>query len=99
MVNIVEVLKCLFILPQTVLVFCFPIQLSGMAKVVVVGDAGCGKTSLLSAFSTNRSIDKKTCVTFKNAVIDIEVNRKEVALSLWNTAGEKSENLASFGHV
>ena len=28
--------------------------------MVVVGDAGCGKTSLLNVFSTNRRIDEHT---------------------------------------
>ena len=69
--------------------------------MVVVGDAGCGKTSLLNVFSTNRRIDEHTPLIFENEVIDVVVNGERVPISLWNTSGEKSRKLARFntGHV
>ena len=43
-------------------------------KVVLVGDPGCGKTSLLVVFLRNK--------------INVEVDETKVALSLTSTAGE-----------
>ena len=58
-------------------------------KVMVFGDSGCGKSSLLVVFSTNEVLDEHTPVTFINKVVDIEVDGKEVTLSLWVSADEK----------
>ena len=75
--------------------------MSQIANVMVVGDAGCGKTSLLNVFSTNRRIDEHTPLEFKSEVICVMVNGERVPLLLCNTSGEKSRKLARFntGHV
>ena len=57
-------------------------------KVMVVGDAGCGKNSLLNVFSMNNGIDEDTPVAFDNDIFDVEVNGKTVSLFLWSTSGE-----------
>ena len=56
-------------------------------KVVAVGDAGCGKTSLLTVFSKDNVLDENTPHTLENIVIDVEVDGTKVALSLCNTSG------------
>ena len=58
-------------------------------KLMAVGDADCGKTCLLIVFSKNEVPDENTHVTFNNEVVDIEVDGKEVRLSLYVTSGEK----------
>ena len=59
-------------------------------KVVLVGDPGCGKTSLLVVFSTKEKLDKTTPDKLKNEPINVEVDGTKVALSVSTTAGEKS---------
>lgn len=58
-------------------------------KIVAVGDAECGKTTLLIAFSTDKVPDKDTPLTYTSELIDVDIKGKKVALSLHNTAGEK----------
>ena len=57
-------------------------------KVVVVGDADCGKKCLLNVFLKNKALDEQTPITFDNEIVNIEVDKKNVELSLWSTAGE-----------
>ena len=59
-------------------------------KVVVVGDSGCGKSSLLGVFMTNKELDETTPTKFENEIVTVRFKGKEVPLSLWSTAGEKS---------
>ena len=68
---------------------------------MAVGDAYCGKTTLLIAFSTDKVQDQDTPQTYKGELIDVDVEGKKVSLSLCNTAGEKSGRLARLhcGHV
>ena len=65
-------------------------------KLVVVGDADCGKNSLLNVFLKNKVLDEQTPITFDNIIIDMDVDEKEIELSLWSTAGETFEKLARF---
>ena len=58
-------------------------------KVMAVGDSGCGKSSLLIVYSKNEVLDEHAPVTFVNEIVDIEVDGKEVTLSLWVSPGEK----------
>ena len=70
-------------------------------KVVIVGDADCGKTSLLTVFSKNDILKENTPITFQNKVFDIEVDGEKVSLCLYSVAGEKFERPARLhgGHV
>lgn len=58
-------------------------------KLVVVGDGACGKTCLLIVFSKDDFPTKHIPTVFENYVADIEVNGKQVELSLWDTAGQE----------
>ena len=56
-------------------------------KVVVVGDAGCGKTSLLIVYSTDKVLDRNTSHTLGYKVMDVVVDGQKIALSLCSTSG------------
>lgn len=59
-------------------------------KLVVVGDGACGKTSLLSVFSTHKFPEFYVPTVFETDVSDIEVNGEMVELALWDTAGQEA---------
>ena len=65
-------------------------------KVVAVGDAGCGKSSLLIVSSTDKDLDGYPPSKLNNVVVDIDVDGNEVELFLYNTAGEPFGRLARF---
>ncbi|CAH1759685.1 8940_t:CDS:2 [Entrophospora sp. SA101] len=56
-------------------------------KLVIVGDGGCGKTSLLSVFTLGRFPQVPT--VFDTTVTDIKIDGKPVQLALWDTAGQE----------
>ena len=58
-------------------------------KLVIVGDGGCGKTCLLTVFSKDQFPEVYIPAVFENYVADIEVDGKQVELSLWDTAGQE----------
>ena len=60
-----------------------------LAKVIIVGDSGVGKTNLLTRYCDNTFEDNYVAtvgVDFKLKVVDIEGTR--VRLQLWDTAGQ-----------
>eukprot|EP00061_Rhincodon_typus_P002749 g18363.t1 len=58
-------------------------------KLVVVGDGGCGKTSLLFVLCKDEFPEDYVPTVFETYVADIEVNQKLVELALWDTAGQE----------
>ncbi|WFD23986.1 RHO4 protein [Malassezia equina] len=58
-------------------------------KLVVVGDGGCGKTSLLIVYSQNRFPEEYVPTVFENYVPVIEFRGQLVELALWDTAGQE----------
>lgn len=58
-------------------------------KLVVVGDGACGKTCLLTTFSTNEFPEKHVPTIFDTYSKDIVFNGQEITLALWDTAGEE----------
>ena len=58
-------------------------------NVVVVGDGGCGKTSLLYVFSRDEFPERYLPTVFETSVADIDVNGHNVELQLWDTAGQE----------
>ncbi|XP_059805334.1 ras-like GTP-binding protein RHO [Hypanus sabinus] len=58
-------------------------------KLVVVGDGGCGKTSLLFVLSRDEFPEGYVPTVFDTYVADIVVDERQVELALWDTAGQE----------
>jgi len=71
----------------------------GRVNVVVVGDGGSGKTSLLYVFSRNEFPEQYLPTVFETSVTDIQLNGRNVEMQLWDTAGqEEYDRLRYFIH-
>nr|XP_012803853.2 rho-related GTP-binding protein RhoD [Jaculus jaculus] len=57
-------------------------------KVVVVGDGGCGKTSLLMVFADGAFPESYTPTVFERYTVNLQVKGKPVQLQIWDTAGQ-----------
>lgn len=63
---------------------------SNIFKLLVVGDSGVGKSSVLSRyFKSTFSQDLRTTVGVDYDICDIEINGKKVTLQVWDTAGQE----------
>jgi len=58
-------------------------------KLVVVGDGECGKTCLLYVFSRDQFPEDYVPTVFETYVASIQIDEKDVELSLWDTAGQE----------
>ncbi|KAI8071271.1 Rho1 GTPase [Gongronella butleri] len=58
-------------------------------KLVVVGDGGCGKTSLLTVFALGRFPSSHVPTVFENYVKDFDVDDQHIEIDLWDTAGQE----------
>ncbi|NXG53904.1 RHOF protein, partial [Psilopogon haemacephalus] len=58
-------------------------------KVVVVGDGGCGKTSLLVSFARGDFPKVYVPTVFEKYTASIQVGGKHVKIHLWDTAGQE----------
>lgn len=58
-------------------------------KLVIVGDGGCGKTSLLYVFTLGEFPTQYHPTVFENYVTDCRIDGKPVQLALWDTAGQE----------
>ncbi|KAI8890396.1 hypothetical protein K501DRAFT_281738 [Backusella circina FSU 941] len=58
-------------------------------KIVIVGDGACGKTCLLSVFSSGEFPEGYLPTIFDNSVKDMVVDSKNIATELWDTAGQE----------
>ncbi|MFX1574134.1 MAG: Rab family GTPase [Promethearchaeota archaeon] len=59
-------------------------------KVVIFGDAGCGKTTLTQRFLTNLfKSDTKMTIGVDFEVKSLEINGKKVKLQIWDFGGEE----------
>ncbi|KAK2102797.1 hypothetical protein P7K49_020464 [Saguinus oedipus] len=57
-------------------------------KIVIVGDGGCGKTSLLMVYSQGSFPEHYAPSVFDKYTASVTVGSKEVTLNLYDTAGE-----------
>ena len=58
-------------------------------KVVIIGDGGSGKTSLLSAFASNKFPEFHVPTVFDNCSRTMMVDGRGVVLNMWDTAGQE----------
>ncbi|ELP88489.1 hypothetical protein EIN_344190 [Entamoeba invadens IP1] len=65
-------------------------------KIIILGDSGVGKTSLLNQYVTKQfSSQYKATIGADFMTKDITINEKQSSLQIWDTAGH--ERFASFG--
>ncbi|NXA49730.1 RHOF protein, partial [Nothocercus julius] len=58
-------------------------------KIVIVGDGGCGKTSLLMVYAKGAFPEQYAPSVFEKYTTSITVGSKEVILNLYDTAGQE----------
>uniref|UniRef100_A0A8D2B842 Ras homolog family member F, filopodia associated n=1 Tax=Sciurus vulgaris TaxID=55149 RepID=A0A8D2B842_SCIVU len=58
-------------------------------KIVIVGDGGCGKTSLLMVYSQGSFPEQYAPSVFEKYTASVTVGNKEVTLNLYDTAGQE----------
>ena len=56
---------------------------------MIVGDGECGKTCLLTAFSRDEFPEGNAPTMFETYIANIKVGSHQVALALWDTAGQE----------
>ncbi|XP_059565922.1 rho-related GTP-binding protein RhoD [Myotis daubentonii] len=57
-------------------------------KVVLVGDGGCGKTSLLMVFAEGDFPESYTPTVFERLTVNLQMKGNPVELQIWDTAGQ-----------
>ncbi|XP_029300108.1 rho-related GTP-binding protein RhoF [Cottoperca gobio] len=57
-------------------------------KIVIVGDGGCGKTSLLMVYAKGDFPEKYAPSVFEKYVSTVSLGGKEIKLNLYDTAGQ-----------
>ena len=68
-------------------------------NIVVVGDGGCGKTSLLYVFSRDEFPEQYLPTVFETSVTDIDIDGRTVELQLWDTAGQEDYDRLRYVYV
>ncbi|XP_041058151.1 rho-related GTP-binding protein RhoF isoform X1 [Carcharodon carcharias] len=58
-------------------------------KIVIVGDGGCGKTSLLMVFAKGDFPEQYAPSVFEKYVKDVTLRNKKISLTLYDTAGQE----------
>lgn len=61
-----------------------------LLKVIILGDSGVGKTSIMNQYITSKfSNSYKATIGADFLTKDIEIDQKEVSLQVWDTAGQE----------
>ncbi|AOA62718.1 Small GTPase of the Rho/Rac subfamily of Ras-like proteins [Komagataella phaffii CBS 7435] len=82
------------------MVFCSGSHKPIQRKIVILGDGACGKTSLLNVFTRGYFPQVYEPTVFENYIHDIFIDRKQLQLSLWDTAGqEEFDRLRSLSYT
>lgn len=58
-------------------------------KLVIVGDGGCGKTSLLMVYTKGSFPEEYVPTVFENYTAELTLDKRRVQLALWDTAGQE----------
>ena len=58
-------------------------------KVVLVGEASVGKTTLSTRFRTQTFQETESTIGCANAKVDVDVDGQTVTLDIWDTAGQE----------
>jgi len=58
-------------------------------KIIVVGDGGVGKSTMIQRLTTGRFIPQKITIGTDLATIDITTEKANVKLQIWDFGGEK----------
>ena len=61
-------------------------------KVVLLGESGVGKTSIINQFTTNEFLDEQISTTgasFSSKAFSFEELNKELSFEIWDTAGQE----------
>ncbi|ELW54728.1 Rho-related GTP-binding protein RhoN [Tupaia chinensis] len=56
-------------------------------KIVVVGDAECGKTALLQVFAKDAYPGSYVPTVFENYTASFEIDKRRIELNMWDTSG------------
>ena len=57
-------------------------------KLVIIGNGGSGKTSLLTVFSKGTFPQHYVPTVFENDVKDVKIENDTIELAIWDTAGQ-----------
>ncbi|CAB1319668.1 unnamed protein product, partial [Coregonus sp. 'balchen'] len=66
-------------------------------KVVIVGDGGCGKTSLLMVYTKKGFPEKYVPSVFEKCVANVRYKGAEFRLNLYDTAGKVKRTMTDYG--
>uniref|UniRef100_A0AAQ4Q1D5 Rho family GTPase 2 n=1 Tax=Gasterosteus aculeatus aculeatus TaxID=481459 RepID=A0AAQ4Q1D5_GASAC len=62
-------------------------------KIVVVGDAQCGKTALLHVFAKNSYPEDYIPTVFENYTASFEIDKQRIELNMWDTSGKNDKGI------
>ncbi len=58
-------------------------------KIILIGDAGTGKSSIFWRYISNEDLTDRLVTTIDFRYKDIQVQEKQVKLCIWDTAGQE----------